>query len=116
MIDAMWERWSEQNAGIEVEEARCGDDFVELLCLYLRRADAQVTIDPGRNYTLACTFCGTSKEPRELVVLGTYQNGSSLERPVCARCRPMADMKRLRPVASILREGWPGKRLDLPPK
>lgn len=111
MIDTAWERWAEADAGFEEKRDACGDDFLKLLCLYVDRAGVRVSCDTGRNYTRPCTFCGTSKEdePRELVKLGTYRDGEDLERPVCARCRPVADMRRLRPVESTLRAGWPGE-------
>ncbi|NUO50691.1 MAG: hypothetical protein HOV80_17710 [Polyangiaceae bacterium] len=61
-------------------------------CL-LRGEGFVVTLDPGRNFTLPCTFCATTDSPRELVALGTYFGGEEIERPVCAECKPIASAK-----------------------
>lgn len=68
-------------------------DAIMQLCGALDAAGAKVTFDSGRDITKACTFCGTKDEPRELVDIGRYFNGDMLTRPVCARCKTVAEAR-----------------------
>lgn len=54
----------------------------------------RVTLDSGRNNTHACTFCDCRDEPRRLIDIGTYPNGDTITRPVCARCEPIVEARK----------------------
>lgn len=69
-------------------------DDINNLSELLKAAGAKPTFDPGRSNTHPCTFCATTAEPRELVDIGTYYDGSTLTRPVCTRCRPLAEPRK----------------------
>lgn len=102
MIDSLFERWADRNAGYEATMEAAGDDPIKQLCALLKPSGARVDVDLGRSTALPCTFCG-SKGDNDLVKIGRYGDGSSLERPVCTRCKPIAEAR----SKPRLREGWP---------
>lgn len=103
MIDTTFERWADQNAGFDAAMDAAGDDPIAQLSAHLRAAGLHASLDSGRSFKRPCTFCGTDERPRELVRIGRYGDGSSIERPVCEPCKPLADARQ----KPRLREGWP---------
>ncbi len=68
-------------------------DAIEKLGCALKRSGAKVTLDPGRNITYPCTFCGRAPHAGvyRLRDIGRYPNGDTLTRPVCEECSPLAE-------------------------
>jgi hypothetical protein len=87
VIDTAFEHWAAQNAGFDAEWAAAGDDPIKMLCVALRRSGARLTFDLGASFERPCTVCGTTSEPRALIRIGTYLDGTAIERPVCERHR-----------------------------
>lgn len=106
MIDRTWERWlekAEREAAYEAAMEAAGDDPFAQIDASLMLAGTRATFDFGRSTHRACTFCGTTERPRDLVTIGRYINGELLTRPVCLRCKPLAEARQM----VRLREGWP---------
>lgn len=95
------------------------DKLAELL------KDAPVTLDFERDITKPCFNCGTTEQPRDLVVVGTWSRkvgnrgarGTAIRRPMCADCAaltaPMPSVKTWRyHLPSINGEGWAIAFLD----
>lgn len=82
MIDTAFER----HLASEARELAAGGDPIKLLCAMLRDAGVRVTFDLGASIVRPCTVCG-APGPHELVLIGTYLDGSPLRRPVCEQHR-----------------------------
>ncbi len=70
----------------------------DLLAALIEEAGLRVTLDPERSIALPCVVCGTTDQPRTLLVIGyNLALKEPLRRPVCAECE--AEMpKRRRPM------------------
>jgi hypothetical protein len=51
----------------------------------------------GASFERPCTVCGTTAEPRQLIRIGTYPDGDSIERPTCLRCRVLLHLRGCEP-------------------
>ncbi len=85
MIDTTFERWAEQNAGLDAELEAAGGDPFKTLGVLVRASGTHATFDLGASFERPCTVCGTTLEPRDLIQIGTYLDGSELRRPVCEK-------------------------------
>lgn len=82
MIDTVFER----RLVAEARELAAAGDPIKLLSAMLRDAGARATFDLGASIVRPCTVCG-APGPHELVLIGTYLDGSPLRRPVCEQHR-----------------------------
>ena len=88
-------------------------DAVARLGAALSAAGAVVTLDPGRNNTNPCTFCGRPphRGAFHLRDIGRYPDGDTITRPVCEGCSHLAEPHERGLSQVKLVEGLP-----LPPK
>jgi hypothetical protein len=84
-------------------------DATKRLTEALRKSGAVPTLDPGRNMTHPCTFCGRKPDKGyfRLRDIGRYPGGEIIERPVCEDCSPLAEPLERGLAQKKLLEGLP---------